>query len=65
MQEGLIQCKECQFWIPYVEEDPIVGSKLSDFGLCFQFRSVNWFSRMHKDVRCEHGKLKKKEIRTQ
>jgi hypothetical protein len=59
MQKGLIECKDCRFWIPYVDEDPILGSKLSDFGLCFQFRSVNWFLRMHKDVVCEHGELKK------
>jgi len=63
MREGLVECNECRFWIPYVEEDPILGPKLSDFGLCFQFRSVNWFLRTHKDACCGNGELKNKEIR--
>ena len=37
MKEGLIECRRSAgFWIPYIEEDPILGSKLSDFGLCLQ-----------------------------
>jgi len=62
MQEGSIECKDCRFWIQYVEEDPIIGPRLSDYGLCFQSRSVNWFLPMHKDVRCGHGEVKNKEI---
>ena len=61
MREGMVDCKECRFWIQYVEEDPNLGPKLSDFGLCGQARSVNWFLRMHKDGCCEHGEFKKKE----
>jgi len=62
MQEGSIECKDCRFWIRDIEDDPELGTRLSDFGLCFQFRSVNWFSRMYKDVRCEHGQIKRTEI---
>jgi len=62
MREGLVECKECKFWLQSVEEDPKLGPRLSDFGLCSQSRSVNWFLRMHKDGCCKHGELKKKEI---
>ena len=62
MQNGLIECKECRFWLQYVEEDPKLGYA-SDYGLCFKSRSVNWFLPMHKDVRCRDGELKKKELR--
>ena len=61
MREGMVECKECRFWVQYVDEDPKLGPRLSDFGLCSQSRSVNWFLRMHKDGCCGHGELKKKE----
>jgi hypothetical protein len=59
MQEGLVECKECRFWIQYVEEDPKLEPMLSDYGLCLQFRSVNWGLRMYRGGSCEHGELKK------
>ena len=60
MREGLVECKECKFWLQSVEEGPILELRLSDFGLCTQSRSVNWFLRMHKDGCCRHGELKNK-----
>jgi len=62
MHDGLIECKECRFWIQYVQEDPILGPKFSDYGLCFKSRSVNWFLPMRKDMRCGDGELKKHEL---
>jgi hypothetical protein len=62
MQEDSIACKDCRSWVQYVEDDPELGPRMSDFGLCFHARSANWFLRVHKDVRCTHGELKKKEI---
>ena len=61
MREGLVECRECRFWIPYVEEDPIVGPRLAAFGLCCQSRSENWLLSMRKDGCCVHGEKKKKE----
>ncbi len=62
MREGLIECKECRFWLQSVEEDLKLGPRMSDFGLCFRYRSVNWFRHMHKDTSCEAGELKNKEL---
>ena len=61
MQEGMVECKECRFWLQGVEGDAKLGPRMSEFGLCYQYRSENWFSRMHKDARCESGELKNKE----
>ncbi len=61
MREGLVECKECRFWLQSVDEDQELGPRLADFGLCSQSLSKNWFLRMHKDGCCEHGELKKKE----
>ena len=60
MREDLVECKKCRFWVQFVEEDSKFGTRLSDFGLCTQSRSVNWFLRMHKDGGCKHGELKRK-----
>jgi hypothetical protein len=62
MREGMVECRECRFWLQSVEEDPNLGPMLADFGLCCQSRSGNWFLRMHKDGCCGYGELKKKEI---
>ena len=62
MREGMVECKECKFWLQLVEENPELGPCMSDFGLCCQYRSVNWLTHMHKDGCCMHGELKKKEI---
>lgn len=62
MREGLVECKECKFWLQSVEEDAKLGPKLSDFGLCSQYRSVHWFKHMHKDACCGAGELISKEI---
>jgi len=58
MREGMVECKECRFWLRGVEEDPELGPKMSDFGLCSQNRSPNWFLHMHKDGYCRYGELK-------
>jgi len=58
MQKSSVVCKECRFWVQYVEDDPKLGTKMSDFGLCLQSRSVNWGLRMHQDTRCENGERK-------
>ena len=62
MREGMVECKECRFWVQYLEEDPKLGLRMSDFGLCIQFRSENWFLRMHKNECCGHGELKTENI---
>jgi len=59
MQEDLVECKECRFWVQFIEDDPILGPRLSDFGLCLQIHSVNWFLRTHRDAGCEHAEPKK------
>jgi len=58
MRNGFIECKECRFWVRFIEDDPMLGPRLSDVGLCLQVRSVNWFLRTHSDAGCEHGELK-------
>jgi len=64
MQERTIECKDCRFWVQHVKDDPKMGPRLSDFGLCFHASSVNWFLTMHKNVSCAHGELKRKELLT-
>ena len=62
MREGLVECKECRFWIQYVEEKEELKPMLSDFGLCLQSGADKWGLRTHKDMICEHGEPKKQEI---
>ena len=64
MREGWIECKECQFWAQYVEEDPKLGPRLPYFGICYQFRSATWLLRTHKDTRCKQGESTEKGTRT-
>ena len=58
MREGLVECKECRFWIRFTEDELELKPGLMDFGLCHQFRSPNWLFRMQRDGSCEHGELK-------
>jgi hypothetical protein len=64
MREELVQCKECRFWVRHVEKELKPKPRMSDFGLCFQKRSVNWLLRRHKDMTCVYGELKKEGKRT-
>jgi hypothetical protein len=63
MREGPVECKDCRFWLQKLEEDPKLESMMSDYGLCLQFRSVNWGMHMYRSGSCEYGELKKKGIR--
>ncbi len=60
MREGLVECKECRFWVQYVNEVHELEPRLLEIGLCLQVRSVHWLSRTHRDDYCEHGELKEK-----
>jgi len=62
MREGLVECKECRFWIQGVEEDPKLGARLLDVGLCVQRKSINWLLNIHKYSSCRYGELKIKGI---
>jgi hypothetical protein len=62
MRESLITCKECKFWIQFVEEDPKLGLGYSSFGICLGPGSDKWFLRMHKDLSCDRGEFKEKEL---
>jgi hypothetical protein len=57
MKHGMVECKECRFWVPYTEEELEMAPGLEDIGLCHQFRSSNWLMRMQKDQYCGHGQL--------
>ncbi len=59
MREGLVECKECRFWVQYTEEELELKPGLVDIGLCHQYRSVNWLFRMHRDDCCGNGEFKK------
>jgi hypothetical protein len=65
MRKSSVKCGECRFWIPYVEEDPERGPRLTAFGLCCQHLSGYWLSSMHKDGSCMHGELKIKATNNQ
>ncbi len=58
MRDGLVECKECRFWIQYINGELEHSPRVLDIGLCLQIRSVNWLSRTHRDEYCEHGELK-------
>ena len=61
MRDGMVECKECRFWLQYVDEDPKTGPELSNYGICCNPRSVYLFEITHKEGFCKHGELKKKE----
>ena len=58
MKHGMVECKECRYWVPFDPEDLEQAPGRKDLGLCQQFRSSNWLMRMQKDQYCSHGELK-------
>ena len=63
MRVGLVECKECRFWVQYTEEELELKPGLVDIGLCHHCRSPNWLFRMHRGEGCEHGELKTVDIK--
>jgi len=62
MRGKLLKCKECHFWLPYVERDLKLSPDISDIGVCIKPGADNWFKRKHKDDSCGQGELKKEDI---
>jgi len=58
MRVGLVECKECRFWIQYTGEELELKPGLVDIGLCHQCRSPNFLFRMRRDEGCACGELK-------
>jgi hypothetical protein len=59
MWEGVVECKECRFWVPYTGEERELPPGRVDIGLCHKFRAPNWLHRMHRDDFCAYGERKK------
>lgn len=59
MRDGMVECKECQFWLQCVNEDAKRNPKLSDYGICSNSRSPYTFEYTHKEGFCKFGELKK------
>ena len=59
MRDGMVECKECRFWVPYTEEELERAPGRVDLGLCHQCRSPYFLTRMHRDQYCGHGELRK------
>ncbi len=60
MRVGLVECKNCRFWVRYNKEELEFKPGLLDIGLCYHFRSASWLFRMQSDGSCDHGELQRR-----
>lgn len=58
MREGLVECKDCRFWVQPTEEELKLKPGRVGSGLCYLVRSPNWLIRTQREDCCGHGELK-------
>lgn len=61
MLEGIVKCKDCQFWVPYTKEERKKGLGREASRPCRFFRSPKWLMPMHRYDHCGIGMRKIEE----